>query len=230
MLSVRRDDRGRWPTYRASPRDGRAWPPPTSAAVRVGVGTGEVGLTHRHRMRAGGREVGGAGEGTTTPVVQPAPGLKVASAADHRGHPRPCGSPPAPSRTGNCRYGFPGEVLGRRVPAAECCGEVREAGHDAVHVVDSGLAGSPDDEVIRRAAVEQRVLVSLDTDFGEILANSANRGPSVVLFRRPSRRAAELAELRYKLSSGTRRADRRNLRSAGRRPAALRDCYGFDSI
>ncbi len=72
---------------------------------------------------------------------------------------------------------------------------LREAGHDAIHVVDSGLAGSPDDEVIRRAAVERRVLVSLDTDFGEILANSVDPGPSVVLFRRPSRRAAELAEL-----------------------------------
>lgn len=64
-----------------------------------------------------------------------------------------------------------------------------------MHVVDCDLAGAPDASVMSRAADERRVLVSLDTDFGEILANSTAHGPSVILFRRHSRRAAELAEL-----------------------------------
>jgi predicted nuclease of predicted toxin-antitoxin system len=68
-----------------------------------------------------------------------------------------------------------------------------DAGHDAVHVVDCGLGGVADSEVMAMAASENRVLVSADTDFGELLAVSSVIAPSVVLFRRSSRRADELA-------------------------------------
>jgi predicted nuclease of predicted toxin-antitoxin system len=58
------------------------------------------------------------------------------------------------------------------------------AGHDAVHVRDLSLLGATD-VVIMTAAVEgQRVVVSVDTDFGELLAKSGDPLPSVILLRR----------------------------------------------
>ncbi|MGL4176666.1 MAG: DUF5615 family PIN-like protein [Dermatophilaceae bacterium] len=56
-------------------------------------------------------------------------------------------------------------------------------GHDAIHVTMLGIAGSPDAAVLERAVAEDRVLLSADTDFGELLATSGARTPSVVLLR-----------------------------------------------
>jgi predicted nuclease of predicted toxin-antitoxin system len=70
-----------------------------------------------------------------------------------------------------------------------------KAGHDVVHVVDLGLQGAPDVEVLAAAAVADRTLVTADTDFGTLLALSNASGPSVVLLRRPGRRVTERAEV-----------------------------------
>jgi predicted nuclease of predicted toxin-antitoxin system len=61
---------------------------------------------------------------------------------------------------------------------------LNEAGHDAVHVAFVGLAGHPDVDVMALAQAENRVLVSADTDFGELLVNSGDALPSVILLRR----------------------------------------------
>ena len=58
------------------------------------------------------------------------------------------------------------------------------AGHDALHVGDVGLLGALDEAVMDLAQDEDRVLVSADTDFGELLAIGAYTKPSVVLVRR----------------------------------------------
>jgi predicted nuclease of predicted toxin-antitoxin system len=60
---------------------------------------------------------------------------------------------------------------------------LRESDHDAIHVTDLGLAGRPDEEVMAAALADGRVIVSADTDFGELLARSNTALPSVVLFR-----------------------------------------------
>lgn len=58
-----------------------------------------------------------------------------------------------------------------------------KAGHNAVHVRDVQAAGVSDSEVMSRATAEERVIISADTDFGALLAQSRAVKPSVVLVR-----------------------------------------------
>ncbi len=73
---------------------------------------------------------------------------------------------------------------------------LRGAGHDAVHVRDLGLGAASDPVIFERAAAEDRIVVSEDTDFGTLLALREDAKPSFVLFRhQPDRRAAALLDL-----------------------------------
>jgi predicted nuclease of predicted toxin-antitoxin system len=65
---------------------------------------------------------------------------------------------------------------------------LRQAGHDAVHVRDYGMAAAADDAIMDRAAEEARVVVSADADFGTLLSIRGTDHPSVILFRRASGR------------------------------------------
>ncbi len=71
------------------------------------------------------------------------------------------------------------------------------AGHEVVHARNVGLRSAPDPTVLAAALDDGRVLVTLDTDFGALIAQSGAQLPSVVLFRgevtrRPSAQAALL--------------------------------------
>jgi predicted nuclease of predicted toxin-antitoxin system len=61
---------------------------------------------------------------------------------------------------------------------------LRRAGHDAIHVRDYRLQESEDEVIFDRAAREERIIVSADTDFGTLLALRREKTPSVILLRR----------------------------------------------
>lgn len=57
------------------------------------------------------------------------------------------------------------------------------AGHDALHVRAIALHRSDDVVVFDRAAADERIVVSADTDFGALLANRSAQKPSLIQFR-----------------------------------------------
>jgi predicted nuclease of predicted toxin-antitoxin system len=60
---------------------------------------------------------------------------------------------------------------------------LRTRGHDAVHLREQGLQRLSDHDIVHKARVEGRVILTHDLDFGRIIALSQSHLPSVITFR-----------------------------------------------
>lgn len=60
---------------------------------------------------------------------------------------------------------------------------LREAGHEAAHVVEVGLGNTDDPLILGAAADDARIIVTADTDLGALLAARETSSPSVVMLR-----------------------------------------------
>jgi predicted nuclease of predicted toxin-antitoxin system len=63
------------------------------------------------------------------------------------------------------------------------CPHLKAAGHDAVHVAEIGLTSADDQVILGCARNQDRVLVSCDHDFVQLLFASGDTRPSVILVR-----------------------------------------------
>ena len=60
---------------------------------------------------------------------------------------------------------------------------LRQQGHDAIHLRDEGLQRAADEDILKKARSEERIVLTMDLDFGYLLAISGAELPSVILFR-----------------------------------------------
>ena len=60
---------------------------------------------------------------------------------------------------------------------------LRNQGHNAIHLREQGLQRLSDHDIIDKARVEGRVILTHDLDFGRIIALSQSHLPSVITFR-----------------------------------------------
>jgi predicted nuclease of predicted toxin-antitoxin system len=60
---------------------------------------------------------------------------------------------------------------------------LKSAGYDAIHLVEQRLEKLPDDEILIKARDEERIILTVDLDFAQLLAIGRVSLPSVILFR-----------------------------------------------
>jgi predicted nuclease of predicted toxin-antitoxin system len=70
----------------------------------------------------------------------------------------------------------------------------KDHGHEVATVTDQGLGGASDDELIEACRTEERVLVTLDLDFSNVLRFPPERYDGIVVLRVPH--PVELAIIR----------------------------------
>ena len=70
------------------------------------------------------------------------------------------------------------------MPVSPLLLEILEAyGHQGVHAHQIGKARASDDELLKIARCENRIIITADLDFPRLLALSLATGPGVILFR-----------------------------------------------
>jgi len=60
---------------------------------------------------------------------------------------------------------------------------LRDQGYDAVHLREQQLHRLPDPEIVKKANIEGRIILTCDLDFGALMAFSGEQHPSIVIFR-----------------------------------------------
>ena len=69
---------------------------------------------------------------------------------------------------------------------------LRRRGHDAVHVRELAMQRAADRRLTEKARADERIVLTFDLDFGEILALGVVDRPSVVIFRLEDERAVSV--------------------------------------
>ena len=72
---------------------------------------------------------------------------------------------------------------------------LKRAGHDTVHVRNYDMQSASDIEIFERAASENRIIISADTDFNTLLALWREKKPSLILLKHPRKRPKAQLEL-----------------------------------
>jgi predicted nuclease of predicted toxin-antitoxin system len=70
-----------------------------------------------------------------------------------------------------------------------------QQGYDAVHLIDIGMERLSDIQILKKSLDEKRILLTHDLDFGQLLAISGKKQPSVVIFRLTDMRPANINKL-----------------------------------
>jgi predicted nuclease of predicted toxin-antitoxin system len=70
-----------------------------------------------------------------------------------------------------------------------------QAGIDAIHVAEIGLATATNANILQKAKTQGRVVVTLDADFHTLLALTQATSPSVIRIRLEKLRAQALSQL-----------------------------------
>jgi predicted nuclease of predicted toxin-antitoxin system len=60
---------------------------------------------------------------------------------------------------------------------------LKTLGYDAIHLVEERLERLEDQQILEKARLEGRIVLTVDLDFGYLLAVSGDLLPSVILFR-----------------------------------------------
>lgn len=76
---------------------------------------------------------------------------------------------------------------------------LREKHHDIIHLAEEGLYRLPDDQILSKAEKENRVVLTFDLDFADLLATGAKKFPSVVLFRTRHRKPNFITERLFEI-------------------------------
>ena len=86
---------------------------------------------------------------------------------------------------------------------------LRNQGHDIIHLSEQGLQCMLDEDIFMKAKNENRVILTMDLDFSQIVAASKATLPSVVVFRLSNERSENinkrLEQLLYKCSDDMRK-------------------------
>ena len=73
--------------------------------------------------------------------------------------------------------------------------ELQKLNIDSVHVGDIGMSASSDSDIIRKAQDNSLIVVTLDSDFHNILAANVNLEPSVIRIRVEGLKAKDLSKI-----------------------------------
>jgi len=92
-------------------------------------------------------------------------------------------TPPRLSTSASCRSRTQRETARRRHLSPAIAAQLRDAGYDAVHVIDVDLATAVDPAIVDYAESNGLAIITVDTDFPMLIALRRATTPSILLLR-----------------------------------------------